>query len=125
MKLCECGCGKRTKIAVQTRTNLGHVAGKPIRFINGHRGRGNKARLRHGMSHTPEFAAWHNARDRCFRSTHKQFAYYGGRGIKFLFASFEHFYATLGPRPSPQHSLDRFPNNDGHYEPGNVRWATR
>lgn len=77
------------------------------------------------MSQTPEWVAWRNAKDRCTRRTHKQFSEYGGRGIKFLFKSFEHFFATVGLRPSPKHSLDRFPNNDGHYEPGNVRWATR
>lgn len=31
----------------------------------------------------------------------------------------------MGPRPSKKHSLDRYPDNNGHYEPGNVRWATR
>ena len=38
--------------------------------------------------------------------------------------SFEQWYAELGPRPSPEHSVDHFPNNDGNYEPGNVRWAS-
>jgi len=52
---------------------------------------------------------------------------YGGRGIKYHPGwkyDFEAFLKHLGRKPSPQHSLDRFPNNNGNYEPGNVRWAT-
>jgi hypothetical protein len=38
---------------------------------------------------------------------------------------FATFLADVGPRPSQKHSLDRFPDNNGNYEPGNVRWATK
>lgn len=64
---------------------------------------------------------------RCFNRNYERFANYGGRGIKVCdrwIASFEDFLADVGSRPSPEHSLDRI-NNDGNYEPGNVRWATR
>jgi hypothetical protein len=61
---------------------------------------------------------------RCTNPNAQGFEYYGGRGIKFLFSCFAEFYLDVGQRPTPEHSIDRI-NNDGHYEPGNVRWATR
>ena len=53
---------------------------------------------------------------------------YGGRGISVCREwrdSFECFLLCVGARPTSKHSIDRFPNNDGNYEPGNVRWATK
>ena len=61
---------------------------------------------------------------RCTNENYKGYKNYGGRGIQVKFASFDEFYACVGNRPSGDHSLDRFPDQNGHYEPGNVRWAT-
>ena len=71
-----------------------------------------------------EFRSYVHARERCISPANKDYSYYGGRGIEFRFNSFEEFYDELGPKPSPKHSVDRIDNN-GHYESGNVRWATK
>lgn len=77
---------------------------------------------------SPEYNAWTGMIRRCHRSTDKKWKDYGGRGIvvcKEWRKSFESFLAYAGLRPTENHSLDRWPNNDGNYEPGNVRWATK
>lgn len=78
----------------------------------------------HGKSGTSEYRAYENAHCRCNNPKSNRYEMYAGRGIEFRFTSFEEFFAELGDKPTPQHSLDRI-DNDGHYEPGNVRWATR
>ena len=87
----------------------------------------NKYPQTHGLCHTPEYAIWNQARLRCEDPNNKAYDYYGGRGIRMYppwVKSFPLFYAEVGQRPSPKHTLDREKNDKG-YEPGNCRWVTR
>lgn len=91
----------------------------------------NKANLRnykHGLTKTPEWAAWKAMKQRCLNPANDSYEYYGGRGIKvcdrWLGANgFINFLKDLGERPENL-SLDRIDNN-GNYEPHNVRWASK
>lgn len=94
-----------------------------------HRTKHGRPRTTHGMTHTPEFATWQRMINRCRYLHHRPNRRHAGRGIRVCERwlgenGFVNFLADMGPKPSPQHSLDRI-NNDGNYEPGNCRWATR
>lgn len=79
-------------------------------------------------SNHPLYWTWAAMIQRCDNPNDSGFHCYGGRGIRVCprwQESFWHFVADMGPKPTPAHQLDRYPNNNGHYEPGNCRWATR
>lgn len=86
---------------------------------------------RHGHTphrgRSPEHYSWTAMLDRCCNPQHKSWKHYGGRGIRVCerWRDFVAFLADMGPRPSQKHSLDRYPDRSGNYEPGNCRWATR
>lgn len=82
----------------------------------------------HGESvhagNTTEYRAFQAAKERCQNINGKDYHRYGGKGIEFHFDSFEQFLEVMGRKPTSEHSIDRFPDKNGHYSPTNCRWAT-
>lgn len=116
--LCQCDCGERVvSNTMKLRSGL-----KTFCNVNGH-GWGDGPRRERLL----EYASWQAMKNRCLNQNDPGYKHYGGRGIRICSEwvdNFERFLSDMGPRPTPKHSLDRYPNNDGNYEPGNCRWAT-
>lgn len=122
--LCRCDCGQdRTVTSTHLRSGHTRSCGCLMRERTAER---NIASAKHGMWRSPEFSAWSKMIARCYNKKNRKYSDYGGRGIAVCDEwrhDFMAFYQHIGPRPSPNHSVDRIQNNDG-YRPGNVRWAT-
>ena len=86
-----------------------------------------KAMTKHGLRNTPEYRVWKAMKNRCYNTKSESYANYGEQGITICDEwkdDFEAFYRDMGPKPTPEHSIDRRDNDKG-YNKENCRWATR
>lgn len=117
--LCKCDCGKLHTITSSHR-NTTKSCGCVTNRGNHHHGYASHIK-RH-----PLYDIWVQMRSRCSNPSHKNFSYWGGRGIKIdpRWDDFATFLADIGERPHFDLTLDRI-DNSGDYTPSNTRWATR
>ncbi len=120
--LCKCECGNEWRGALHSlKSGITKSCGCFRREFT------TAKNTTHGQSFSKEHRAWTHIKTRTTNPNCNEWHNYGGRGVRMCAewsASFESFLAHVGPAPSADHSIDRFPNKDGNYEPGNVRWAT-
>jgi hypothetical protein len=131
--LCRCSCPKQTEIPVKGKA-LTSRHKKSCGCLKWGEGKATlKAEDQERYITSREYRIWVAMISRCHNPNAKDYKNYGARGIKVCYrwrygenglSGYECFILDMGYRPFGDFSIDRI-NNDGAYEPGNCKWATR
>lgn len=123
---CDCKCGNKAVLVEGASLRNGHS--KSCGCLKAEKVKFNATRHGHARhsQRSGEYRSWMSMKTRISDLSYHAFNRYGGRGITICdrWMIFENFLADMGPQPKGT-SLDRYPNNDGNYELGNCRWASR
>jgi len=120
---CMCDCGNTAVIRSDTLKNGNTESCGCLAKEWTQTGKMNR---KHGMRKHTIYKAWIAMKQRCNNPKNKSYKDYGGRGIKVCdrwLESFDNFRDDMFPTWQESLTLDRV-NNDGNYEPGNVKWST-
>lgn len=124
---CRCDCGTEREVVAQPlRSGLTNSCGcqKPAAISRAKTKHGHSRSLNGGRD-SRTYTIWQAMHNRCRGGTEAGRKYYVPYGVKVCerWSSFENFLADMGEAPDKM-SIDRYPNKDGDYGPGNCRWAT-
>lgn len=123
--LCRCDCGNERLVPTRNLRNsntksCGCLQRDVVRqYATIHGATADRKR-------TSEYRSWRHMIERCYNPNIREWKYWGGAGVQVCPQwrhNFQQFLHDMGPRPVG-HSIDRYPDKNGHYEPGNCRWAT-
>ncbi len=120
--IARCGCGSEKRVLLSNLTRGLVLQCQRCAW-------GECGTVTHGRSGSWIHSVYRGMVGRCTNECDESYSNYGGRGIRVHPSwlgpeGIERWYAYMGDRPSDRHSIDRV-NNNGNYEPGNVRWATQ